>query len=254
MPPYYGVSRGGGGGRGANKTILIQGKQISTLTGHHNYVYSISFSPIGNTLASGSYDEALRIWDVRTGGCLKTLPAHSDPISGVHFNRDGTMIVSCSHDGLIRIWDTATGQCLKTLVEQDENAPVTGVQFSPNGKYLLAGTKDSASRLWDYMRGKCLKTYLGHKNEKYSIFATFVNPEAGGGGGGGWVVGGSEDSDVFLWDVGNKDVVQTLVGHEDVVLGVSAHPQGGMIASCGLDRTVRVWIDKGREQRVIKEE
>ena len=163
------------------------------------------------------------------------------------------MIVSCSHDGLIRIWDTATGQCLKTLVEQDENAPVTGVRFSPNGKYLLAGTKDSAFRLWDYMRGKCLKTYLGHRNEGFSIFSTFVvvgdrgeEEEEGVGKGKGWVVGGSEDSDVFLWDVGTKEVVQTLVGHEDVVLGVSAHPKGGVIASCGLDGTVRVWIDKKR--------
>ena len=51
---------------------------------------------------------------------------------------------------------------------------------------------------------------------------------------------------MFLWDVGTKEVVQTLVGHEDVVLGVSAHPKGGVIASCGLDGTVRVWIDKGR--------
>ena len=152
------------------------------------------------------------------------------------------MIVSCSHDGLIRIWDTATGQCLKTLVEQDENAPVTGVRFSPNGKFLLAGTKDSAFRLWDYLRGKCLKTYLGHKNEKFSIFSSFVTDCAGGGG---WVVGGSEDSDVFIWDVGTKEVVQTLVGHEEAVLGVSAHPKGGIIASCGLDMTVRIWIDRG---------
>ena len=37
----------------------------------------------------GSFDESVRIWDVRTGKCLKTLPAHSDPVSAVHFNRLG---------------------------------------------------------------------------------------------------------------------------------------------------------------------
>lgn len=76
------------------------------------------------------FDESVRIWDVKTGKCLKTLPAHSDPVSAVssflfsaleesstfdtgmvagvttrlclqvHFNRDGSLIVSSSYDGL----------------------------------------------------------------------------------------------------------------------------------------------------------
>jgi len=62
------------------------------------------------------FDESVRIWDVKTGKCLKTLPAHSDPVSAVDFNRDGGLIVSSSYDGLCRIWDTASGQCLKTLI------------------------------------------------------------------------------------------------------------------------------------------
>lgn len=87
------------------------------------------------------FDENVRIWDVRTGKCLRTLPAHSDPVTAVHFNRDGSLIVSSSYDGLCRIWDTASGQCLKTLIE-DDNPPVSFVKFSPNGKYILAATLD----------------------------------------------------------------------------------------------------------------
>lgn len=59
----------------------------------------------------------------------------------------------------------------------------------------------------------------------------------------GYRIAGSEDSDVYLWDVQSKDVVQILVGHEDVVLGVAAHPSDNIIASCGLDMTVKIWID-----------
>lgn len=54
-------------------------------------------------IVSGSFDESIKIWDVKKGKCMKTLPAHSDPVSAVHFNRDGTMIVSCSHDGLMYV-------------------------------------------------------------------------------------------------------------------------------------------------------
>ena len=196
---------------------------------------------------SGSYDEAVRVWDVRTGKCLRTLPAHSDPVSGVHFNRDGTLIASCSHDGLIRIWDTNTGQCLKTLVEQDENAPVTSVQFSPNARFLLSGTKDNAFRLWDYARGKCLKTYLGHENNKYAIAVKFITVKSESGTASGWIVGGSEDNKVYICDVNSKEVAQVLEGHTDVVLGVSSHPKGTMIASCGLDQKVKIWLDSGPE-------
>lgn len=71
------------------------------LLGHHNYVYCLAFSPKGNILASGSYDEAVFLWDVRAGRLMRSLPAHSDPVSGVDFCRDGTLVVSCSTDGLM---------------------------------------------------------------------------------------------------------------------------------------------------------
>ncbi len=126
------------------------------------------------------FDESVRIWDVKTGKCLKTLPAHSDPVSAVHFNRDGSLIVSSSYDGLwywycrslldkstpflltnwsfsfSRIWDTASGQCLKTLID-DDNPPVSFVKFSPNGKYILAATLDNTLKLWDYSKVSSFK-------------------------------------------------------------------------------------------------
>jgi len=71
------------------------------LLGHHNYVYCLAFSPKGNILASGSYDEAVFLWDIRAGRLMRSLPAHSDPVSGIDFSRDGTLVVSCSTDGLM---------------------------------------------------------------------------------------------------------------------------------------------------------
>ncbi|KAI9775166.1 MAG: WD domain protein [Geoglossum umbratile] len=208
--------------------------------GHHNFVYAIAFSPKGNMLASGSYDEALFLWDVRAARLMRSLPAHSDPVGGVDFVRDGTLVVSCAGDGLIRIWDTATGQCLRTLVHED-NAPVVSVRFSPNGKYVLAWTLDSCVRLWNYVEGRCVKTYQGHRNEKYSIGGAF-----GQHNGEAFAVSGSEDNEIFIWDIRSKEVLQRLAGHEGVVLGVDTHPTERVLVSCGLDHTVRVWRDDGR--------
>ncbi|PGH13004.1 hypothetical protein AJ80_06488 [Polytolypa hystricis UAMH7299] len=218
--------------------------------GHHNYIYSVAFSPKGNILVSGSYDEAVFLWDVRSGRIIRTLPAHSDPVAGVDFVRDGTLIVSCAHDGLIRVWDTATGQCLRTLVHED-NPPVSAVKFSPNGKYVLAWSLDNCVRLWDYVEGKCIKTYQGHTNSKYSLCGGFGTY---GGTGGlapiAFAVSGSEDGSVVCWDVISKKVLQKLEGHTDVVLGVdtlSSTDGNRLIASCGLDRTIRVWEENPAE-------
>lgn len=217
------------------------------LAGHHNYVYSLAFSPKGNILVSGSYDEAVFLWDVRTARVMRSLPAHSDPVSGVDFVRDGTLAASCSSDGLIRIWDTGTGQCLKTLVHED-NAPVTSVKFSPNGRYVLAATLDSSLRLWNYVEGRCVKTYQGHKNEKFSIGVCFGTYTASAQDVGEeqqkhWALAacGSEDGSTVLWDVNSKEILQRLHGHEGVVLGVDVCAQDGAIATCGKDKTIKIY-------------
>lgn len=198
-------------------------------------------------LVSGSYDEAVFLWDVRAASVMRSLPAHSDPVGGVDFVRDGTLIVSCANDGLIRVWDSATGQCLRTLVHED-NAPVTSVCFSPNGKYILAWTLDSCIRLWNYIdgKGKCVKTYQGHVNNKFSVAGAF------GTYGGeppyqyAFVASGSEDNSIVLWDVSSKNVLQRLEGHKGAVLSVDTHPTEQLIVSGGMDRAVRVWrCDEG---------
>ena len=88
--------------RGQLMLTTMQGKPYpNALLGHHNYIYSIAFSPKGNMLVSGSYDEAVFIWDVRAARIIRSLPAHSDPVGGVDFIRDGTLIASCASDGLM---------------------------------------------------------------------------------------------------------------------------------------------------------
>ena len=87
---------------GSKKCLKTLKVSLSTLfstfkpfiKGHTNYVLCCGFNPQSNLIVSGSFDESVRIWDVKTGVQLKNLPAHSDPVSAVHFNRDGSLIVS----------------------------------------------------------------------------------------------------------------------------------------------------------------
>ncbi|PHH67208.1 hypothetical protein CDD81_2977 [Ophiocordyceps australis] len=186
-------------------------RDTSALRGHHNYIHCLAFSPKGNILASGSYDEAVFLWDVRVGRLMRSLPAHSDPVCGIGFCCDGTLVVSCSTDGLIRIWDTSTGQCLRTLVHED-NPAVTNVCFSPNGRFVLSSNLDNCVRLWDFVSGSVKKTYQGHRNEKYAIGSCFAILH-----GEPFIVSASEEGDVIVWDVQNKQIMQRVSGHSGAV-------------------------------------
>ncbi|MFD9563810.1 WD40 repeat domain-containing protein, partial [Streptomyces sp. NPDC059994] len=82
------------------------GRPLHTLTGHTANVSSVSFSPDGTTLATGSRDGTARLWDVSTGRPLHTLTGHTANVSSVSFSPDGTTLVTIGEDNTARLWDT----------------------------------------------------------------------------------------------------------------------------------------------------
>ena len=80
---------------------------IGTLQGHTGWVYSVSYSPDGSRIASGSGDDTVRIWSAATGAHLRTLDGHMSDVRSVSYSPDGSRIVSGSDDGTIRVWDAA---------------------------------------------------------------------------------------------------------------------------------------------------
>ncbi|CAD8184322.1 unnamed protein product [Paramecium pentaurelia] len=81
------------------------------LDGHSGTVLSVCFSPDGNTLASGSWDNSIRLWDVKTGQQKAKLDGHSNCINSVCFSPDGNTLASGSGDCSIRLWDIKNKYC-----------------------------------------------------------------------------------------------------------------------------------------------
>jgi len=123
-------------------------------TGHASGVNSVSFSPHGKQIASGSRDNTVKLWNVDTGELLKTLSGHASEVSSVSFSPDGKRIASGSSDNTVKLWNADTGELLKTL--SGHTAYVSSVRFSPDGKQIASGSRDNTVKLWNADTGELL--------------------------------------------------------------------------------------------------
>ena len=89
--------------------------ELRTLKAHTDGVNSVAFSPDGSRLASGGWNQTIKVWDAASGQELRTLKGHTDQVLSVAFSPDGSRLVSASQDKTIKVWDTASGQLLHKL-------------------------------------------------------------------------------------------------------------------------------------------
>ena len=196
--------------------------ELNLLTGPTS-ISNVVFSPDGNTLASGSWDDSMvRLWDVRTGQSIETLTGHTSWVTSVAFSSDGNTLASGSEDRTIRLWDVATRQLKNTLI--DDPGDVSSVAFSPDGTMLASGNWEKTVRLWDVATGQLIATLMGHKE---AIRSVAFSPD------GSILASGSYDQTVRLWDAWTGQPKTTLMGHQSPVFSVAFSPDGATLASGG---------------------
>ncbi|MCI5123475.1 MAG: hypothetical protein D3925_03110, partial [Candidatus Electrothrix sp. AR5] len=106
---------------------------------HNKVVENITFSPDGRTLASGSWDNTIGIWDMMTGKLLHTLEGHTSRVHNVSFSPDGILVASGASDKTICIWEVATGKLTKKI----ENCSSEGIVSFSSDSVLLASGSDN---------------------------------------------------------------------------------------------------------------
>jgi WD40 repeat protein len=208
------------------KTLQLQ----QTLTGHSDSVNSVAYSPDGQTLASGSVDSTIKLWNVKTGNLLQTLEGHSYSVNSVAYSPDGQTLASGSEDNTIKLWNVKTGKLLQTL--EGHSYSVNSVAYSPDGQTLASGSVDSTIKLWNVKTGNLLQTLEGHSSWVNSVT---YSPD------GQTLASGSEDNTIKLWNVKTGKLLQTLEGHSKSVYSVAYSPDGQTLASGSGDDTIKLW-------------
>lgn len=213
-----------------DRLTFLEVRCIQTYQGHSRDVYTVAFAADGSTLASGSGDKTVRVWNLDTGQCCKTLHGQTNQVLSVTFSPDGQSLAAVSLDQTIRLWDWRSGQCLRCLEGHTDWA--FPVAFSPKGQVLVSGSGDQAVHLWDIQHRIRLKTLTGHTDQ---VFAVAINPK------GSHCASGSTDQTIRIWNLNQPGDPTILSGHTDWVRSVAFSPAGEWLASGSADGTIKLW-------------
>jgi WD40 repeat protein len=127
-------------------------KAVASLAGHTNEVRSVAFSPDGQHIVSGSWDNLVKVWSVSGAKEVASLAGHTNVVCSVAFSPDGQHIVSGSADNLVKVWSLSGGKEVASLA--GHAGSVCSVAFSPDGQHIVSGSSDNLVKVWSVSGGK----------------------------------------------------------------------------------------------------
>ena len=254
----------------------ITGSKMAILSGHTDWVTSITFSLDGRSLASGSYDKTVKLWDVQTGGVIKTFHGHSEYVCSVSISRDYSRVVSGSGDGIILLWDIQTGQHLQNIQQQSH---VGYVCLSPTDPHYIISI--SAGKVWqwdincqqisssydatsiafssDYSQlALCCGEVIVIRNSNSGEIITQFNTANGKTehccfSPDGKLIATAGGKIAYVWDITGPDwcLIETFVGHTSDIR-VLAFFSPSSVISASSDNTIKFWqIDTSSKNQTV---
>jgi len=230
---------------------------LSVLSAHLSRCCRLCFHPSGLYLFSTSFDETFRLWDLTSQQSVYSQPGHSYPVYAVSCHPDGSLLLTGDLGGVGHIWDLRTGRSILSLCGHAKG--LLCADWHPNGFILATGSADHTSKIWD-MRGKqAIYTLPAHQHLISSIkwgttrISTGTDTQRQTTNNTDFLITASYDCTVKLWDSYNFSLLQTLTGHEKLVMGVDMANQSteALIASASYDRTWKLW---NLEEALIEED
>ncbi len=205
-------------------------------TGKTNRTNRVVWSPDGRTLASCSYERAIRIFDVEQRRHRATLSGHTSDINGLAFTPDGSHLFSGSADSTLRVWDMESYQCVRVM--QGYAVSLYDLDWSPDSTHLVSGGVDGVVTIWDIRADVPPRELRGH---------TRVVNGVGWSPGGRWVASSGWDTVMRLWNPTSGACARIFQDPSTTLLGMAWSPDGNLLAVGTFLRGMYVWdVTEGR--------
>ena len=194
-----------------------------SLPGHKGDVYSLSYSPNCQILASAGADKKVKFWRVADGTIISQLKGHSASVSSIAWSPDGKDIITGSSDSTARIWKISNGDTIVTLRHAGD---VLAVDYSVSGRLVACGDRWGNVSIWDTINGSLIEGFKGSTKDIWSIAWHPKNY---------LLAYGDNLGQVILWDAEARRVVRTLRPHNDAVWSLAWSPDGTTLVSGSRD-------------------
>ena len=207
---------------------------VATLEGHTQRVNGLAMSPDGTTLASGSLDSTIKLWDTKTYEETATLRGSDSEIWSLAFSPDGSMLAAGTFRGWITLWDVASRERTGTLA--GHTGWTLALAFSPDGATLISGafSDEDKMKVWDVATGELIGVLKGHTD---SIEQLLFSPD------GSILASASFDYSIGLWDAAALKLRYRLVrvGGRGI-RSIAFSPDGRVLAAtAGAERLIALW-------------
>jgi len=257
--PGSGISRStvnlasGGGEGNINLWSLEQDTPLATLSGHEARVSRVEFHPSRKYIASASHDMTWRLWDIQTSTELLLQEGHAREVHTISFNTDGSLLASAGLDSIGRIWDLRTGRMVMYLDSHIQ--PIYALDWGADGYRVLTGSADGFVKCWDVRTVREVSQIGAHTGGVTDLRwfkgtdgpANLSVPTKDDSGdwipkkAGTFFVSSGFDRAVKIFSADDWSICKTLTAHSGNVTGVDVSMDSKWIASCGRDRTVKLW-------------
>jgi WD40 repeat protein len=197
---------------------------------HDEAVQDVAFLPDGQHIVSGSSDGTLRVWNIKSGECLRTLEGANLGAYAVAVSPDGSRVGAGCKDGIVREFNPKDGTMLREL--KGHLGYIRALAYTHDGKRLLSCAGDGSIRIW--MRDE-LEPVLILQGHRGGVLAIAVAPDDT------HILSGGRDGTVRLWDVKDAKLLKTMKGHHSWVEAVAFCSDSKYALSTGYDSRLLRW-------------
>ena len=218
------------------------GAEVATLPGHPQHIEhtgvisAIAFSPDGRTLATGSFDHSIRLWDFEKRERVATLHGHLTEVWALAFSPDGNTLASGGKDGAVKLWPMRPEP--KPEVFSGASMPLA---IASDGQTLIALEGNHAIGFFDLGTGEVTRRF----ELEPALFrgpGTRVTVSADGN----VLTQALGDGRVKIWNTESGEVRLLKASDKPVEL-LALSPDGGTLITGSREEKLRSWTLPGAE-------